>query len=141
MANKNNNVNNENNNAQATAQQAPETVQNSAPVVQEQQPVAQPAQQQEEQLPATPPQPAEAEEKPKFWDTKFGKGLKKVGAVLGGIAAIATVAVVAEKVGEANGFDKASDSFNNRVGNDPEEPSSDGNDLGEASITEVSEET
>ena len=133
MANKNNVNGNETvNNAPVQEQQnsAPETVQ---------QPVSQPAPQ-EAQLPAAT-QPAEAEEKTKFWDTKFGKGLKKVGAVLGGLAALTTVAVVAEKIGESNGFDKASDAFNNRVGNDPEEPSSDGNDLGEAPVREVSEET
>ena len=133
MANKNN-VNETVNNAPVQEQQnsAPETVQ---------QPVAQPASPQEAQLPAAP-QPAETEEeKPKFWETKFGKGLKKVGAVLGGIAALTTVAVVAEKIGESNGFDKASDAFNNLNSNNDQEPSSDGNDIGEASITEVSEET
>lgn len=75
------------------------------------------------------PKLAAAGEKAKKW----GKRLAIAGAVVGGL-------FVAHKLGEAAGFDKASDAYRNggQTGNDPE-PDESSDDLGEADFEEVSD--
>ena len=137
MANKNVNVT-ENTQA-ATAEVAQQ-----APVVEQvtQAPVAAPVQTtQEAQVPAAIP----SEEKPKFWDRPIPSKIKKVGKWVGLGAAVVGGLIVAHKMGEASGFDKATDAYNNASSgsNDPEPDTSpdDENDLGEASYTDVTSET
>lgn len=115
--------------------------QQEAPVVEQQAttPVAAPAQQ---QVPAEVP----VEETQKtFWDKhpkvkkvadegkKWGKRLALLAAIGGGIFA-------AKKWGEAVGFDKATDAYNNRQSGDNPEPDENPDDLGDAEFEELHDE-
>lgn len=80
-----------------------------------------------------------AEKHPKL--AAFGKKAAKVGKVVGIGAAVLGGLFVAHKLGEASGFDKATDAYNNRTGNDPDpEPDYDpDDDLGDEGVEEVDE--
>lgn len=109
-----------------------------APVVEQaQQPVAAPVVTTEAgtQVPATQP----TEEKVGFWQKakagakKWGKRVAIAGAVVGGL-------LIAHKVGEASGFDKATDAYNSKQsGDDPEPDYSPDDDLGDEGVKEISE--
>ena len=130
-------VNNETVNATA------EVAQQTAPVV-EQQVVAQPVEVPAATVDAGAQVPAEvtpqtfAEKHPKL--AAFGQKAAKVGKIVGIGAAVVGGLFVAHKLGEASGFDKATDAYNNRTGNDPDpEPDYDPDDLGDEGVEEVDE--
>lgn len=113
------------------------TEQQAAPVVEQAQPVAAPVATTEAgtQVPATQP----TEEKVGFWQKakagakKWGKRVAIAGAVVGGL-------LIAHKVGEASGFDKATDAYNSKQsGDDPEPDYSPDDDLGDEGVEEISE--
>lgn len=107
-----------------------------APVVEQAQPVAAPVVTDAgTQVPAIQP----TEEKVGFWQKakagakKWGKRVAIAGAVVGGL-------FIAHKMGEASGFDKATDAYNSKQsGNDPEPDYNPDDDLGDEGVEEVSE--
>ena len=111
------------------------TEQQAAPVV-EQAPVAAPVVTDGTQVPAAPA------EKPKFWDRPIPSKIKKVGKWVAAGGAIIGGLVIAHKLGEASGFDKATDAYNASNGSsDPEPDYNPDNDLGDSGVEEVSEES
>lgn len=125
-------------------EKAMDVKQENAPV-QEQQattPVAAPVatdQQVPAEVPAATPQTF-AEKHPKL--AAAGAKAKQIGKWVGLGAAVVGGLFVAHKLGEASGFDKATDAYNSRH-DDDESSSSDessDNDLGEADFNEVSDD-
>ena len=118
------------------AQQAPVVEQ-----VTQAQPVEVPAtteQQAPAQVPAEVTPQTFAEKHPKL--AAFGKKAAKVGKIVGIGAAVVGGLFVAHKLGEASGFDKATDAYNNRTSGDDPEPDYDpDDDLGDEGVEEVDE--
>lgn len=110
---------------------------NNAPI-QEQQatPVTAPVanQQVPAETPAAVPQTF-AEKHPTL--AKVGEKAKKVGKWVGLGAAVIGGLFVAHKLGEASGFDKATDAYNNRQTGDNPEPDENPDDLGDAEFEEL----
>jgi len=110
-----------------------------APVVEQQaQPVAQPAAQNVQapaEVPAAVPQTF-AEKHPKL--AAAGEKAKKIGKWVGLGAAVVGGLFVAHKLGEASGFDKATDAYNSRQsGDNPEPDENPDDDLGDAEFEEL----
>lgn len=100
-----------------------------------------PAEQQESQVPAV----AEPEtEKVSFW-TKVKNGAKKVGKVAGIAALVIGGCIVGEKIGEAVGFDKATDNYDklskSGSSSDDEDEDDDDNEIDGGDYTEVDDES
>ena len=133
----NNTVNNTN--EKEVREMANNNVQQENAPVQEQQatPVAAPVtdQQVPAETPAAVPQTF-AEKHPKL--AAAGEKAKKIGKWVGLGAAVVGGLFVAHKLGEASGFDKATDAYNSRQsGDDPEPDENPDDDLGEADFDEV----
>lgn len=118
-----NNVQQETTNAPVQEQQATPVA---APVANQQVPA---------ETPATVPQTF-AEKHPKL--AAAGEKAKKVGKWVGLGAAVIGGLFVAHKLGEASGFDKATDAYNSRQsGDDPEPDENPDDDLGDAEFEEL----
>ena len=142
MANKNNATVNNQNEMEVKEMANNNVQQENAPVVEQQaQPVAQPAAQNVQvpaETPAAVPQQSFAEKHPKL--AAAGAKVKKIGKWVGLGAAVVGGLFVAHKLGEASGFDKATDAYNSRQSGDNPEPDENPDDLGEADFDEVSDD-
>lgn len=108
--------------------------------VQEQQatPVATPVatnQQVPAEVPVAAPQQTFAEKHPKL--AAAGAKIASVGKWVGLGAAVVGGLFVAHKLGEASGFDKATDAYNSRQSGDNPEPDENPDDLGDAEFEEL----